>query len=1289
LLQFALSLEKCDTSGKDRLPYGGGFARTLFGHGAPAPLLAEFEFMDIRFKKRSLAAGLFGLLAIGALATGIALSTGRGAAGALIHEEAPEGPGYAKEWRLLAWRDENGAIAPDGLQKAQEHIMRMSARSMKTRGSSGWQERGPTNVAGRTRSLLIDPRNPNKMFMGSVGGGIWISTDGGANWAPVDDRLPNLAISCMTFQPGNPDVIYAGTGEGYFNSDAISGGGILKSTDAGATWNILPSTTAMGNFNRISVSPTNPNIVLAAVQSNGGGATRGIFRSIDGGASWNQAYFAQSVHQVVFHPVDGNKAMATVDDYDFGLGVWNVRALYSTNGGANWTDSAGTRVNNGERIEVAYAPSNPNIVYAHSSVSGGKILRSTDGGQNFTLMTSTAMNEGQHWYDNMIWVDPTNSDFVVVGAVNIWKSTNGGSTVSAINVGGGPLSNTPHADVHFGTNDPNFNGTSNRTFYVGTDGGFYKTTDIYSASTAGGWTRFTTTARTGQFYGAVGHGGSGRILGGLQDNGTMKLESGSQLATSTAGGDGGWSAIDPTNSAVYYGEFQWLQIWRFDATGGWMINGGLGDSNTGNSNFIPPFILDPNNENRLLAGGVQLWRSNNCKATPSNLVSWASIKGSVSSPISAIAVAPGNSDIIWVGHNDGRIYKTVNGTSASPTWNAVDDNSGTNPLPARYIGRILIDPADSNKVYVAQGGFAANNLQRTLNGGTSFSSASGSGATALPAAPIRAISRHPSDANLLHVGTEVGICESGDGGATWSAPNKGPVNVSVDELNYMTGSTKLLAATHGRGIWTYGPLLVQSIVGPSNITAGNTAQVTLTLDGIAGGGGVNVALSSSNPALSTPSTVTVNEGDTQATFTVTANSVASSTPVTLTATLNGENDTTVITVNPGAASVLGSVSVTPNVVPGGSSKVVKFKVTLQNPAPAGGITVNLSSSNPSVAGMPSTVTIPVGVLTRTVTVSHGSVPTNTSVDLTATYNTDVLAASLMVEAPKPFRVVNLPNSVVGGMTTTVNSTVTLNAPAPAGGTLVTLDSSNTSAAVPSVASVTVPAGSTTANFTVNHFPVPALRNVNIKGTTNGVTKNGPLAVNPATLQMLGISPASVTGGGTTVVTGTVKINAPAPAAGARVTLTDDSATAVTPASVTIPAGATEATFNMTHSSVATNTVVTVTAVYNATKTDTLTLVPPALKTFALNRTSVVGGSATTVTGTLTLNAKAPAGGTVVTLSSSHPSTASVPASVTVPAGATTATFTVTHSPVVGSPVVVTLTAVGGGVTLTKTLTVNP
>ena len=211
------------------------------------------------------------------------------------------------------------------------------------------------------------------------------------------------------------------------------------------------------------------------------------------------------------------------------------------------------------------------------------------------------------------------------------------------------------------------------------------------------------------------------------------------------------------------------------------------------ANFIAPFILDPNNADRMLAGGCSLWRSNNVKApTPT----WASIKAPTSpvSEISAIVVAPGNSDVIYVGHNNGDIYKTTNGTASPPTWTKID---GT--LPNRYVTRLTVDWTDPNIVYATFGGYTTPNVYKSVNGGTSWTAIGGSGANVLPAAPVRTLLVSKYNANWLYVGTEVGIFTSEDGGLNWHVPHDGPTNTSVDELQWMNAA--LLAATHGRGIW--------------------------------------------------------------------------------------------------------------------------------------------------------------------------------------------------------------------------------------------------------------------------------------------------------------------------------------------------------------------------------------------------------------------------------------------------------------------------------------------------------
>ncbi|MCB9881419.1 MAG: hypothetical protein H6834_06480 [Planctomycetes bacterium] len=715
------------------------------------------------------------------------------------HEEEPEGTmaHEAFRWRRLRWLEEDGSLDPDGLARAVAQRER-NLQAWATQGQldgggvhhDRWIERGPWNIGGRTRSLVIHPTQPSRLWAGSVGGGIWSSTDSGTTWTHASDVLPNLAICSLAIDPQDPNTLYAGTGEGYFNGDALRGAGIYRSTDGGATWARLPSTASFDNVCRIAISPVNSNLILIAKRYGG------ILRSTDGGQTWSTRLSAQGSFQVLFDPNDPQRMVAHVIDHD---GQWFHRVVTSTDAGLTWsTPTSGlARVNDfGSRIELAYAKSQPNWVYASCGANAGEVWRSTDGGRTWTLRGS---GTGVGWYYDALWVDPTNANFLLVGSYHIRKSTNGGSSFTQIS--NGYINTTQvHPDVHLFVEDPLFDGVTNRRVYVTCDGGIYRTNDIRNASQSSGWQRLEQSYRTTQFYGAAGDGASGRIVGGTQDNGTLRLNAGNQIAALTFGGDGGFCAIDWTNPNYLYGEYINLQIHRSTNGGSSAsyIHQGIADAGNA-ANFIAPFILDPNDAARMLAGGASLWRTNNVRASN---VSWSAIKPAIGSNISAIAVAPGNANHVWVAHNDGRLYRTTNGTIASPTWTALDDNGATDPLPDRYLTRILVDPSSALTAYAAFGGFSPDNLWKTTDGGLTWRDVTGTGTTGLPDAPINGIARHPLDAAVLYVGTEVGIFTSSDGGDHWATTNDGPGNISVDELTFLHGSTTLLAATHGRGLFT-------------------------------------------------------------------------------------------------------------------------------------------------------------------------------------------------------------------------------------------------------------------------------------------------------------------------------------------------------------------------------------------------------------------------------------------------------------------------------------------------------
>ena len=745
-------------------------------------------------------------------------------------ENGPTNPDGAFRFRRLQMQDEKGEIPSDGLQKARQQVALMKAeqeKRLKARQQSGelprpeagiapdsWTWMGPGNVGGRIRSIIIHPTNPSNMWVGSVGGGIWRSVNAGASWFPVNDFQANLAVSTMVINPVNPSIMYAGTGEGFGNTDAIQGAGIFKSTDSGVTWNPtldnnnLPSTANVNFFfvNRLAISPDG-TILLAATSpaccdALGNTVLGGIWRSVDGGATWSRRTntAAADIH---FRPGDSSRAVVGE------LGA----ARFSLDGGRTWTAATfnppiangGTAGTNG-RVEMASVLSSPSLVYASVNQNNGEVYRSNDGGQSYTRV-NTGTNffgpNGNGWYHNSIWLNPQNPDTVIVGGVDLWRGTYSSPNLPLTQISKWEAApgSSAHADHHIILAHPGFNNTSNRIVYFGNDGGIYRADDVATVVQTSGWTNLNNNLGITQFFGAAGSATSGNIIGGAQDNGTLTFNGNIQGWNSMFGGDGGFCASDPTDASYFYGESQNLAIAR-SMNGGVNaadITFGLGDAkqNPAQANFIAPFVLDPTDPNTMLAGGWSLWRSNDVKSfIPAP--TWTIIKfpnaGSI--PISAIAVSPSTSNFIVVGHNNGDIFLSFNGTDGQPTWQQID----TANLPNRMVTRLTIDNTrNPTWIYATFAGFASDGVYRTTNLGATWVDVTGAGATGLPNVPVFSLVFHPTNPNLLYVATEIGIFTSDDAGANWEPSQNGPANVSVQELFWMGGD--LIAATHGRGLY--------------------------------------------------------------------------------------------------------------------------------------------------------------------------------------------------------------------------------------------------------------------------------------------------------------------------------------------------------------------------------------------------------------------------------------------------------------------------------------------------------
>jgi hypothetical protein len=748
----------------------------------------------------------------------------RGAFVRWAHRAGPDG--VVEEGAIMRMKAERDAML------AEQASAPKLAAAAAPESLDSWQWLGPGNVGGRLRGHLIHPNTPNTMWVGSAGGGVWKTVDGGASWLPLNDFLPTLAVGCMELDPADPDVLYVGTGEGgYFdtvqgvtNLAVMTGAGIFKSDDGGATFNQLASTANWLSVSRIVIDPNDSQTLMAATPN-------GIYRTTNGGGSWVQTSVLPTL-DIDFHPTDSSKAVAGTDDV----------ALYSTNGGVTWQVATGLPgPSTTDRVELAYAPSDPNRVYVALSEGNVEIYRSTNGGVSYSSRYTGNTISHYSKYNSTMWVDPTDSDVVLTGGVYPYRSTSGGTSPSSISGG-------IHPDLHWFREHPNYDGVTNRTVYCATDAGLWVTTNVLAGNVT--WTDLNNNMGITQFYGAAIHDGTGIVMGGTQDNGSQRYQGATDTWLHMFGGDGGFAASDPTDSNYFFGESQNLHIFRSTnggLSGSWIYNVGSNPIFEPDPNFIAPFIIDPNDNLRLLGAGAQLWRTNNNRAST---VQWFSIKPTLSCSgddgestggdegqshfaldppcnISAIAIEPGDSDVIWVGHNNGQVFKTTNGTSASPTWNDVD--LGPQTLPSRFVGRIGIDPLDTDRVYVCFYGYTADNLWLTEDGGATWNSASGSGATGLPQTPITSVAVHQTTPGIVYAGTDIGVYWSSNNGATWSTNNLGAGLAPIEELVWRN-SDELMVVTHGRGIY-----LAHSLIGvESYCTAGTSAsgcQATLSVSG--------------------------------------------------------------------------------------------------------------------------------------------------------------------------------------------------------------------------------------------------------------------------------------------------------------------------------------------------------------------------------------------------------------------------------------------------------------------------
>jgi photosystem II stability/assembly factor-like uncharacterized protein len=712
----------------------------------------------------------------------------------------------------------------------------------------GWGSIGPGNVGGRTRAIVIDPTDPNTMYAAGVTGGIWKSTNAGASWTVTDDLLPNLAVSTIAMDPTDPNVLYAGTGEGVFASWSKHRGlGIFKSTDAGATWTLLPGTVegvpegAFYFVNKIVISPNDHNRIYAATMT-------GVWRSLDAGQTWSIVLLNPWMLTGSGVPETNGCYVGCTDlavrtdrspDVLFAaFGSYYKDGLYrSEDGGDSWIEFQ-TSAEQG-RITIAIAPSDNNRLYLlmsqNYSAAWGRVysvFRSDDGGDSWYssldfshpfsewLLSYVAIATGcydhpviysQGWYDNIIAVDPVDPDIVWVGGIDIYRSDDGGQTFGLAEYWffymEDPIPTTyTHVDNHAIVFHPDYDGTTNQIMYVGSDGGIYKTANARAATTQEEcpigpdpgpppeivWESCNYGYGVTQYY----HGDAGvdtpMFVGGAQDNGSSRV-----LAADTPdnwrmiyGGDGGYVAIDPTNSQRLFIEIQGFPQIRVSHDGGDTFALAVDGITDTDGLFITPYAMDQNDPDILWTGGGRPWR------TTDGAVSWAPAGPNfpTTDSLSAVAIAPSDSNVVYLGFEDGYIVRTTNALDPVPDWTLYTNGL----IGGAWVSSVAVDPTQPDIAYCTYSTYGVPHVFRKNRGSNQWTPIDGTAPDGIPDIPAHWIAVRPCDVRQLYVGTELGMFASDDGGATWDPVNTGLAHTIVETLDF-TDENTLVAFTHGRG----------------------------------------------------------------------------------------------------------------------------------------------------------------------------------------------------------------------------------------------------------------------------------------------------------------------------------------------------------------------------------------------------------------------------------------------------------------------------------------------------------
>ncbi|MEM8486771.1 MAG: hypothetical protein AAF564_14560 [Bacteroidota bacterium] len=681
---------------------------------------------------------------------------------------------------------------------------------------------GPAGMSGRVTAIDAIVGKPDIIYIGTASGGLWKTTNGGTDFEPIFDDEPTHSIGAIAIYQKNPDIIYVGTGEGNPRNSANAGNGMYKSIDGGHTWQHLGLDDTR-NIHRVFVHPNNPNIVYAGVQGAAWGDSehRGVYKSVDGGESWDKILYVDDrtgVGDMVVDPSNPEKLMVAM--WHFRRWPWTFTSggetsgLYvSHDGGANWvqrTAKDGLPAGELGRLGLAIAPSNTNVVYALVEAKKNALYRSSDGGITFGMINNTDRVSNRPFYYNDLFVDPVNENRVYHLASGVQVSDDGGKSFKSI-------LDDVHPDHHAWWIDPN----NPNLIYNGNDGGFNISRD------RGETWRFAENLPLAQFYHIrVDNSIPYRVCGGLQDNGSwcgpsQVWRAGGIRNTyweEVAFGDGFDVMIHPDDPDVGYAMSQGGNLRRFELKTGFQKNVKPihPEGKFLRFNWDAGIEQDPRDGNTIYYGSQYLHKSTDRGDT------WTIISPDLTTndpekqqqlesggltydvtgaenytTITAIDPSPLEDGVIWVGTDDGNVQVTRDGGA---TW--TNTSAAMKGLAqGAWVAQIQASLHTPGEAFAVLEDHRRNNwepyLYRTKNYGRSWERLTASddvwGFTL-------SLAQDPETPNLLFLGTEFGLYFSLDAGAAWHAFKNGVPTASVMDLALHHRDHDLVLGTFGRSV---------------------------------------------------------------------------------------------------------------------------------------------------------------------------------------------------------------------------------------------------------------------------------------------------------------------------------------------------------------------------------------------------------------------------------------------------------------------------------------------------------